>query len=1082
MKHKYIFAFVVGLALLGATAAWPQVNLNPLPSRVLGRPVTPQLEQLSVYSINPNLVEGRELYQPTGIAIDASGATPAIYVSDANNNRVLGWQNAASFSNGQMADTVVGQVDFFTTWAQGPGLPPYAPGQGTSLQSGLYNPTGLAVDGNGNLYVADSGNNRILRYPKPFVNTNHIPDLVIGQSSFNSRSANYTGQVSAQGISLSNGNTFLQSNIAIDSSGNLWMTDPGNRRVLEFAAADLAKGGSGLTAVLEIGQADFTSLKNPLSYYSPNASTTANQFAQPSAIAFAPQGPCQGCLFVSDYDPNNPSQLSRVLVFAPPFQNAMAAARIMGVLQLTGTPTTAQIYATTMDDPEGVFFLPNNQIGVVDSGYNRILIFPSYDQWPAQTTQFSPTAAAVVGHNSDFTRTGANDAATTATFLPSPSASVFYQPVAAALFNGELFVADSQNNRVLMMPLQSSSAQPTFGAATQVLGQDRLDTGYIDLIEGKELQLAYYDQNNNFHADSGLAIDSTGDTPHLYVSDPANNRVLGYKDMRKAGPGSGSVADIVIGQQNGQTALCNYPTGDPAQPNSSSLCGPMGLVVDSQGNLWVADQGNARVLRFPAPFSQTGQPVADLVLGQSSFTSKITDPTSSTMSAPYGLAITVNGALLASDQAHNRILVFQPVNGAFQSGQAAAKVIGQPDFHSSVAGSDLMSFSSPHHIAVDTSSLVYVADTANNRVLIFDSVDRLPAEHPTAVWSIPGLSAPEGVYVNPNTGEIWVANTNNRQALRYPMYDDLVTGAVSSFSLSMPSPWGYTLALAQDQFGALAVADATNRVAFYFPRLAMQNAANFLDASVYGLAPGMWGSIYPYAGQFTSSQPTTSGGQIPFPTTLADTQVLFNGVAAPMSYVSPGQINFYTPMAAPTGVLADVQVVRQSTGQVLGATYLPMNTVAPALFLPGNASGATRQVLAINHADGTTNSSTNPAARGSYVELYGTGQGFIAGAPGAPGSSLPDGTPTPFSPLFFTTDTPRVFLGAAWLDDAGSLQGPGNIEFSGLAPGLVGVWQINIQIPANVNVTQPAIVLVQLDYSFSGGLNLTGYNTVIYVK
>ena len=1080
MKHKRIFAFVVSLALLGATAAWPQVNLNPLPSRVLGRPVTPQVEQFNPYSGNPNLVEGRELYNPMGIAIDTSGATPAIYVSDTNNNRVLGWKNAAALGNGQKADIVVGQVDFFTTWPQGPGLAPYAPGQGTPLQSGLDGPTGLAVDGNGNLYVADSGNNRILRYPKPFSNPNHIPDLIVGQANSNSRTANYTGKVGPQGISLSTGSAFLQSNMAFDSSGNLWMTDPGNRRVLEFAAADLAKGGGGLTAILEIGQLDFTSLKTNLNPGSLTAYTTTDQFAVPSAIAFD----SQGNLFVSDADASSPSQLSRVLVFAPPFQNAMGATRIMGVPPQTGSPTTQQIYATVMNNPEGIFFLSNNQIGVVDSGYSRILIFPAYSQWPAQTTQFSPMATAVVGQNSDFTRIWGNNAPPAATFLPAPSAGVFFEPMAAVLLNNQLFVADALNNRVLAMPVQTTSTQTTIGAATQALGQDRLDCGSIDLIEGKELELAYSDLSGNVHLDSGLAIDSTGATPHLYVADPGNNRVLGYRDMRKAGPGSGSVADIVIGQQNGQTALCNYPTGDPAQPTNSSLCSPVGLVVDSQGNLWVADRGNGRVLRFPAPFSQTGPPVADLVLGQASFTSKITDPTQSTMAAPYGVAITLSGSVLVSDQNHNRILVFQPVSGAFQSGQPAAKVIGQADFRSSTSGSDTRSFNAPHHIAVDTSSLVYVADTGNNRVLIFNSADKLPTQQPTAVWPITGLHAPEGVYVNPNTGEIWVADTKSFQALRYPMYTDLVTGAPSSFKFSSLS---YSLALTQDQFGALVVADATNRAAFYFPQLAMQNAANFLSAANsqglpnYALAPGMWASIYPNAGQFTTS-PAATATQIPFPLTLLDTQVLFNGTPAPLYFVASGQINFYVPMGAPTNGLADVQVIRLSTGQVLGATYIYMNNVAPALFMPGNAAGTSRQAVAINYADGTVNSPTHPAARGTYVELFGTGQGFIAGAPGSPGSGLPDGTPTPLSPLFYSADTPRVFLGSDFLDCAGCLQGNGVIQFSGLAPGLLGVWQINIQIPPNVSVSQPAVLFVELDSEFSAALNLTGFNTVIYVK
>ena len=139
------------------------------------------------------------------------------------------------------------------------------------------------------------------------------------------------------------------------------MTDAGNRRVLEFAAADLAKGGGGLTAILEIGQADFISLKTNLVPGATGANITADQFAVPGAIAFDPaQGPCPGCLFVSDADSSSPTQLSRVLVFAPPFTNAMAASRIMGVPPQTGTPTQPQIDSTVMDNPAGRLF-PSQQ-------------------------------------------------------------------------------------------------------------------------------------------------------------------------------------------------------------------------------------------------------------------------------------------------------------------------------------------------------------------------------------------------------------------------------------------------------------------------------------------------------------------------------------------------------------------------------------------------------------------------------------------------------------------------------------------------------------------------------------------------
>jgi len=113
--------------------------------------------------VQPQPVEGRELWSPAGIALDAS--TGGLYVSDTLNNRVLGWRNAASFSNGAYADIVVGQprgaFALTTTNPQGPA----ANGQQTR---GLHWPTRHGGGHTGNLYVVDAGNNRILRYPTPF--------------------------------------------------------------------------------------------------------------------------------------------------------------------------------------------------------------------------------------------------------------------------------------------------------------------------------------------------------------------------------------------------------------------------------------------------------------------------------------------------------------------------------------------------------------------------------------------------------------------------------------------------------------------------------------------------------------------------------------------------------------------------------------------------------------------------------------------------------------------------------------------------------------------------------------------------
>ena len=94
---------------------------------------------------------------------------------------------------------------------------------------------------------------------------------------------------------------------------------------------------------------------------------------------------------------------------------------------------------------------------------------------------------------------------------------------------------------------------------------------------------------------------------------------------------------------------------------------------------------------------------ADLVLGQRNFTTKITEPSNSTMAAPYGLAISPGKGLFVSDVGHNRVLYFPFTgNASFaagtDNGRAAAKVFGQQDFTTALPGNSglRMNAPSPH--------------------------------------------------------------------------------------------------------------------------------------------------------------------------------------------------------------------------------------------------------------------------------------------------------------------------------------------------------------------------------------------------
>jgi len=159
------------LLFLLPAACFAQIVYNSTPARVLGA------DSATLNNLNPNLVEGREFFAPQGIALDTTTSPPGLYVSDTANNRVLGFHNAASFANGQKADVVLGQPDFFTTLPSGPS-------QSTTAATSMTAPTGVTVDSRGNVYAVDSGNNRILRFPQPFAQTGaQTPDIAIGQAS-----------------------------------------------------------------------------------------------------------------------------------------------------------------------------------------------------------------------------------------------------------------------------------------------------------------------------------------------------------------------------------------------------------------------------------------------------------------------------------------------------------------------------------------------------------------------------------------------------------------------------------------------------------------------------------------------------------------------------------------------------------------------------------------------------------------------------------------------------------------------------------------------------------------------------------
>ena len=168
----------------------------PTPSVVLG--------QSDGYVCQHRTAAANSLYNPQDVWTDGT----VLAVADTGNNRVMLWNTFPTVSN-QSADAVLGQASLAASTAPSP------PGSNT-----LNQPAGLVSDGT-TLFVADTGNNRVLGFPLSGVTSSRVATFLLGQSSINSGSTNAgMGNPSSQSLSAPYGLAFVQTSLAVADAGN----------------------------------------------------------------------------------------------------------------------------------------------------------------------------------------------------------------------------------------------------------------------------------------------------------------------------------------------------------------------------------------------------------------------------------------------------------------------------------------------------------------------------------------------------------------------------------------------------------------------------------------------------------------------------------------------------------------------------------------------------------------------------------------------------------------------------------------------------------------------------------------------
>ncbi|MGI0047170.1 MAG: NHL repeat-containing protein [Nitrosotalea sp.] len=300
---------------------------------------------------------------------------------------------------------------------------------------------------------------------------------------------------------------------------------------------------------------------------------------------------------------------------------------------------------------------------------------------------------------------------------------------------------------LLFVPIQSF-AFVTGQNATLVIGHDDFDTG--GMMHGNASSDAIYSPD-------GIAFDKDGD---LWIADTGFNRLLMFPPPFT----NDENATLVIGQDNF--------TSTDAALSATGLDQPYGMAFDKDGNLWVADTNNNRLVEYKPPF--TTDEATSIVIGSPSFDKGTYSTNASSLAAPYGLAFDKSGNLWVVDYYDNRVLEFIP---PFENQMNASLVLGQYDFTSNSDGSTQNSMNLPSAIAFDSAGNLWMTDSLNNRVLKFThpfSTGQsaslvLGQENFTTNFvgiANNSLNTPYGIIFD-RSENLWITDGNNARVLEY---------------------------------------------------------------------------------------------------------------------------------------------------------------------------------------------------------------------------------------------------------------------------------------------------------------------------
>ena len=919
--------------------------------------------------------------------------------------------------------------------------PGYSGDGGPATSAQFSNPQGPAIDGAGNLYVADSGNGTIRRIG---------PNGVITSLILNGSSA-YFGVRSP----LLNPSLDYPTAVAVDGSGNLYIAEPA--AVLRVAAngALTTIAGTGVTGDSGDGGPATSAQVNSLAgiavdasgnvYIADNMSNRVRRIGANGTIITVAGTSVAG--YSGDGGPAPAAQLNSPNGISLDATGALYIADtnnyVIRRVAPNGTITTVagdgKLGYAGDGGPAGAGQLSFPNGIAADTAGNLYIA----DTWNSRIRKVNTGGALSTYAGNGTAWWGDGGPATSA---------LLYSPWGVALDGGgNVYIGDSLNNRVRRVN----------------------PDGVISTVAGTGAA--------GYSGDGGQATDASLNAPQGVAVDAADNLLIADSDnarVRKVSPAG------IISTAAGSAVWGDAGDGGPA--TAAQLMVPVGVTTDAAGNFYVAESWGSQIRKVSA--DGTIGTIAGT--GSQGYSGDGGPAAAAALNFPSGVAVDGAGDVYIADTGNYRVrkvatdgsittIAGTGVGGFSGDGglATAAQLLGPNDVAVDAAGNLYIADSQfgpvrqvapdgtittvagsgivlPHGVTVDRAGDLFVTDGIAGTVRMFvplgsravlgatlSHAGNFTAGQPGSKWSVVVSNAvgagatsgavsvseipPAGVTVGGMSGEGWscASNTCTRS-------DSLSAGA--SYApiaiTAQVSSVGQAINQVSVTGGGSPATGASDLATIALPSAGLAVGADgAVNAGSYAasVAPGSIAAVF---GSFLLNS-VASAQALPLPNTLSGLSLQFGGVAAPLFYASSGQVNVQVPweLAGQT----QASLVGSVNGQTSAARTVNLAPFAPAIFTMDASGGGQGAILDAGYR---LVGSSNPANPGDTVQIFCTGLGAVTNQPAT-------GHPAPGNPLATTTTTPTVTVNGGFAP----------VAFAGLVPGLVGEYQVNVQVPGSAS-------------------------------